>query len=497
MDSKGEPNNCAEGEPADRRQQTAKPQESQAQSAAAGKTIPAIEERYKALFDRTLYCVFVHDLEGRFLDANACALELLGYTKDDIPSLSISSLLNEDQLHKALQAMEETKQTGSQSTPIEYKLKKKDGGFVWVEAEAALIYREGEPFAIQGIARDITATKQAEETLRETSRKIERLHEAAHRLAACKTEDEVYQQTVNLAEEILLLSLYTVYIREGNTLKVKAKSSLLPPGTSRDMSLDEETLSTKTYNTGKTFVFGSLDEVPIAESSGVAVNSGISVPMNNIGVFQVVSSERDAFTKSDARLLELLVRHTAGAVKRLRLQEKILEQANRDALTGVYNRHYFMQIITRELARARRYQHSVGFLMIDINRFKEINDLFGHQVGDRVLQKIGTLLLNNVRESDIVVRYGGDEFLIVLPETREKAENLLHRVNQAVAKWNDQQSLTDFPIRLAIGISYWHPEEGKSLETVLSQADRQMYADKQSQEGPGQLKLELRKEGPD
>ena len=490
MDSKGEPNNCAAGEPTDRRQQTTKPQESQAQSAAAEKTLPATEERYKALFDRTLYCVFVHDLEGRFLDANACALKLLGCTKDDIPSLSLSSLLDEDQLHKALKIMEEIKQTGSQSTPTEYKLKKKDGSFVWVETEAALIYREGKPFAIQGIARDITANKQAEETLRETSRKIERLHDAAHRLAACKNEDEVYQQTVNLSEEILSFSLCTLAVVEGNTLKVKANSSLLPPGTSRDVNLDEETLATTTYNTGKTFVFGSLDEVPVAKSSAVAVNSGISVPMNNIGVFQVVSSERNAFTKSDARLLELLVRHTAGAVKRIRLQEKILEQANRDALTGVYNRHYFMQMITRELARAKRYHHSVGFLMIDINRFKEINDLFGHQVGDHVLQEIGTLLLNNVRESDIVVRYGGDEFLIVLPETEEKAENLLHRIDRAVTTWNEQQSLTDFPIRLAIGISYWHPEEGKSLETVLDQADRQMYADKQYQKGLGQLELE-------
>ena len=490
MDSQGEPNNCAEGEPADRRQQTAKPQESQAQRAAAEKTLRATEERYKALFDRTLYCVFVHDLEGRFVDANACALKLLGYTKDDTPSLSLSSLLDEDQLHKALRVMEEIKQTGSQSTPTEYRLQKKDGSFVQVEAEAALIYREGKPFAIQGIARDITANKRAEELLRETSRKIERLHDAAHRLAACETEEEVYQQTVSLAEEILSLSLCTLCIREGNTLKAKANSSLLPPSTSRDMSLDEETLSTRTYTTGETFIFGSLDEVPVAKPGGVEVNSGISVPMNNIGVFQVVSSERNAFTKSDARLLELLVGHTAGAVKRLRLQKKILEQANRDALTKVYNRHYFMQVIARELARARRYQHSVGFLMIDINRFKETNDLFGHHVGDRVLQEIGTLLLKSVRESDIVVRYGGDEFLIVLPETGEKAENLLHRINQAVTTWDAQQSLTDFPIRLAIGVSYWHPEEGKSLETVLNQADRQMYADKQSQKGLGQLKLE-------
>ena len=189
-------------------------------------------------------------------------------------------------------------------------------------------------------------------------------------------------------------------------------------------------------------------------------------------------------------MLELLVRHTAAAIKRLRLQEKILEQANRDALTGVYNRHYFMQMIARELARARRYQHSVGFLMIDINRFKEINDLFGHQVGDRVLQEIGAVLLHSVRESDIVVRYGGDEFLVALPETGEKAEILLQRINKAVKRWDEQQSLTDFPIRLAIGISYWRPEEGKSLEAILNQADRQMYADKQSQKGLGQLELE-------
>jgi len=251
LDSKGQPNNCVEGEPMDRRQQTPKLQESQSQRAAAEKSLPAAEERYKALFDRTLYGVYIHNFEGRFLDANGCALELLGYTKDDIPSLSLSSLLDEDQLRTALEAMEEIKRTGSRNTPTEYKLKKKDGGVVWVETEAALIYREGKPFAIQGIVRDITANKQAQKTLRETSRKIERLHDAAHRLAACKTEDDVYQQTVSLAEEILSLSLYTLCIREGNTLKVKANSSLLPSGTSRDMSLDEETLSTKNVRHGK------------------------------------------------------------------------------------------------------------------------------------------------------------------------------------------------------------------------------------------------------
>jgi len=142
------------------------------------KTLRKADARYKALFDRTLYCVYVHDFEGKFLDANDAALNLLGYTREELPSLNMSSLLGEDQLPTALKTLEEIQQTGRQKRTTEYKLTTKDGDYVWVETEASLIYRQGKPYAIQGIARDITERKRAEEKLPESEEKYRTILES-------------------------------------------------------------------------------------------------------------------------------------------------------------------------------------------------------------------------------------------------------------------------------------------------------------------------------
>jgi PAS domain S-box-containing protein len=127
------------------------------------------EARYKALFDRTLYCVFVLDFEGRFLDANNAALNLLGYTKEEMLSVNVASLLDRDQMPRALKTLEEIKRTGSQKGHTEYKLRRKDGGYVWVETEASMIFKQGKFYAIQGIARDITERKRMEDALRKAA----------------------------------------------------------------------------------------------------------------------------------------------------------------------------------------------------------------------------------------------------------------------------------------------------------------------------------------
>lgn len=120
------------------------------------------EERYEALFDRSLNCVFLSDFEGQLLDANQAALDLLGYQRKDLASLTFASLLTDDQLPLAMQVTEEIKRTGRQKQPTEFRLRGKDGRQIDVESQASLLYRAGKPFAILGIARDITARKQAE-----------------------------------------------------------------------------------------------------------------------------------------------------------------------------------------------------------------------------------------------------------------------------------------------------------------------------------------------
>jgi hypothetical protein len=126
-------------------------------------TLRKSEERYNALFDRSLDCVFLADFEGHFLDANQPALDLLGYRREDIATLTFASLLTEDQLPLVRQGVEEILATGYQQNPAELRLCRRDGGQVFVEIQSALIYCDGMPFAVQGIARDITGRKRAEE----------------------------------------------------------------------------------------------------------------------------------------------------------------------------------------------------------------------------------------------------------------------------------------------------------------------------------------------
>ena len=124
------------------------------------------DERYKALFDRSLDFIYVFDFEGRFIDANAAALNRFGYTKEDIRSLNFAALLSEDQLPLAFETLREIQETGIQKDPIEFRLRNKNGSEVYVETKGSTIMSNGTPVAIQAIARDITERKKNEELIK-------------------------------------------------------------------------------------------------------------------------------------------------------------------------------------------------------------------------------------------------------------------------------------------------------------------------------------------
>lgn len=184
---------------------------------------------------------------------------------------------------------------------------------------------------------------------------------------------------------------------------------------------------------------------------------------------------------------ELLAR--LSTAKRLLVMEQSLREANAenrrlsqiDSLTGVYNRRYLMEHLHRELERAQRYGHALSLLLCDIDRFKSINDTYGHQAGDFVLVEFAQRLRKSLRDTDWIARYGGEEFVVVLPETSvENAGKVAERCRQSLMQEpcvNDDFSLQ---VTASFGVTGWEPgmPDETLTEKLIASADAGMYTSK-------------------
>jgi diguanylate cyclase (GGDEF)-like protein len=160
------------------------------------------------------------------------------------------------------------------------------------------------------------------------------------------------------------------------------------------------------------------------------------------------------------------------------LQSQVIEQQSfTDPLTEIYNRRSLDRIAGQFISHARRRNTPLTFLMVDADRFKQINTRFGHLTGDFVLAEIAGILRASIRGSDAAVRYGGDEFLILLADTpKTKAKIVTDRIAARLEDWNEADHLEGFRVSLTIGSAEW--KDGQSLDEVLDEADEQMYRHK-------------------
>jgi diguanylate cyclase (GGDEF)-like protein len=203
----------------------------------------------------------------------------------------------------------------------------------------------------------------------------------------------------------------------------------------------------------------------------------ISIPLKlgerRLGFLHLVMAPEVIFSGDEISLLQTLGDQFSAAVERARMYENFEKMAMIDSLTGLYNRRQLFNLGQIEFSRACRYNHSISVIMLDIDLFKKVNDVYGHIIGDQVLQQIANRCRSVLRTSDIIGRYGGEEFVILLPETSiHHAQNIANRIRLLVL---DRPIMTDrgeVSVSVSLGISSMEGDCDSRLEWVIDQADQ-------------------------
>ncbi len=195
-----------------------------------------------------------------------------------------------------------------------------------------------------------------------------------------------------------------------------------------------------------------------------------------LGILHLRSNSPSVLLESKMQLAMSVAEHMALALANLKLRESLRSQAIRDPLTGLFNRRYMEESLDRELKRAKRKQVQVGMIMIDIDHFKKFNDSYGHAAGDYLLRELGVFLNSLIRGEDIASRYGGEEFIIILPEaSREETMQRAEQIRRDVKNLNlSNHFQAQDPMTLSVGVAIY-PQHGGDAENILRAVDAALY----------------------
>lgn len=188
-------------------------------------------------------------------------------------------------------------------------------------------------------------------------------------------------------------------------------------------------------------------------------------------------------------ILGLYTRHSRVRIERAYsqhlegLSQRLRSLAYQDSLTELYNHRYFYEQLAHEVERANRYSRPVSVILLDLNNFKEVNDTYGHLMGDKLLSLMGKIIKEQVRGADIPARYGGDEFAIILPDTPLRAaRSTAEKLSQAIATGQTSTGISEgVPISASCGVASC-PDEARTVSDLLQLADDRVYSTKRAEE---------------
>jgi len=239
-----------------------------------------------------------------------------------------------------------------------------------------------------------------------------------------------------------------------------------------------EGIAGRVFMTSKPMIVNNIREDDLFINSETSyVHSIACIPMivysDVIGVINVTNKKNGKeFTEEDVEMLKAVADQAAVAVNKAQLWD----MAVTDSLTGLYVRRYFMVKLQEEIHRAERYGKRLSVIMADLDRFKKINDTYGHDAGDRALKTISQFLQKNIRDVDAIARYGGEEFVMLIPDAdKEAAYCLAQRLREELAKVKFEDLP---PITISLGIATF-PSDSTDIEELIKKADAAMYEAKQ------------------
>jgi diguanylate cyclase (GGDEF)-like protein/PAS domain S-box-containing protein len=216
-------------------------------------------------------------------------------------------------------------------------------------------------------------------------------------------------------------------------------------------------------------------------------SSDITVHRHPVGLLEVFYTEtgtenekkKDLFFKEGQSLLDAVAERLGRIIERLQAEELLVQLATTDPLTGIYNRRHFFDLAEMEVARSKRYGRPLACIMFDIDFFKGINDSYGHLFGDRILQAMVWRCRENIRRVDIFARYGGDEFVILLPETgARRSKQLADRLRTSFQGQPLKIEDREISIALSMGVSSSPGTDELALDLLLNRADEALYSAK-------------------
>jgi diguanylate cyclase (GGDEF)-like protein len=315
------------------------------------------------------------------------------------------------------------------------------------------------------------------------ARQLQAINAIAQQTTAVLDLEELLSRVCGLIQNAFQVSHVSLFLREDHDLVLRAHHGTLTPRILQGgrFSASAEPWSAILSASG-TVLEKNLCDAAAGTKFFAESASRICIPLvsfgQTLGVISLDSDKPDAFREGDLQSLESVADICATAIQNAHYVERVKQLAYLDGLTGIFNRRFFELRITEEIERAKRYGSGMAVIMADIDQFKRLNDEFGHVLGDEVLRQVSSLFHQQLRKIDVVCRYGGEEFGILLTQTNaDHAMSVAEKLRKMVANWQ-------FPgvprtVTISAGTAAL-PDHGTTRDDLVKAADTALYAAKQA-----------------